>query len=240
MKAIPFPQANKVLKAPPSERSEILAAIEGAEAAGVDVSGMREKLDAAFPPEQEVWGGEVEDVPRCISCWEPSPEERARIAAGGLVWLWVVGTTHPPLVLDAAHPFDQKEPEASPVGGPPRGNVLARFPAQRDDIHDIAEEYAIVAIDTPPGVMLWGRVENRWFANPSGREVIRQLLARLAAPQALTLTPEEERTVHSARIGASHEVDTLLAIIDRLTGKRIEGAGRMLPMDRKKARPGVG
>jgi hypothetical protein len=30
------------------------------------------------------------------------------------------------------------------------------------------------------------------------------------------LTPEEERAVACARIGASHEVDTLLAIIDRL------------------------
>lgn len=53
--------------------------------------------------------------------------------------------------------------------------ILWRSPAQRDDFHDIAEEYALVAIDTPPGVMLWGRVGNRWFANPNPREALRQL-----------------------------------------------------------------
>lgn len=118
MKAIPFPQANKVLKAPSSERSRMLAAIESAEAAGVDVAGVREKLDAVFPPEKEVydlpvWGGEVGGAERCISCWEPSPQERALIAAGRPVWLWVVGATHPPLVLDAAHPFEQAASPAS-------------------------------------------------------------------------------------------------------------------------------
>lgn len=54
-------------------------------------------------------------------------------------------------------------------------NLLCRFPAQRDDFNDIAEEYALVEIDVPPGVMLWSRVENKWTANPSPREALRQL-----------------------------------------------------------------
>lgn len=80
MKAIPFPQANKVLKAPPGQEADVY--------------------------DLPVWGGEVEGIQRCISCWEPTPEERAAIAAGGPVWIWVVGHTHPPLVLDAASPFE--------------------------------------------------------------------------------------------------------------------------------------
>lgn len=150
MKAIPFPQANKVLKAPPSPRSEIQQRIDELKAQGSDVVALQERLDEQFPPEQEVydlhvWGGEVDGIPRCISCWEPSPEERALIAAGGPVWLWVVGHTHPPLVLDAASPFE---------------------PAEKVDL----------------------------------------------------LTPEERRSVEIARIASSLGDDTLLAIIDRLTG----------------------
>lgn len=118
MKATPFPQANKVLKAPPSRRAEIQQQIDDLAAAGIDVAEMQAKLDAALPREQEVYDlpvclGEVEGVPRCISRWEPSPEERAAIAAGGPVWLWVVGTTHPPLVLDAQSPFEERQESPS-------------------------------------------------------------------------------------------------------------------------------
>lgn len=264
MKAISFHQANKVLKAPPSQRQEYLETLDRAEEAGLDVTEYRARADELFPPEQEVydlpvWGGPVEGVERCISCWEPSPEERAAIAAGGPVWLWVVGATHPPLVLDAASPFEPKTSPLEQHDGPPADRILARLPAQRDDFHDIAEEYAIVAIDIPPGIMIWGRVENRWFANPSAREVVRQLLQAREADGArsgltinemrakdrlpplapadvklddrptvadsfqellarFTLAPEEEEAVRVARIGASHETETLLSIIDRMTG----------------------
>ena len=47
--------------------------------------------------------------------------------------------------------------ESLPETGPPEFNgkrVLHRLPAERDDFNDIAEEYAIVKIDVPPGVML--------------------------------------------------------------------------------------
>jgi hypothetical protein len=191
MKAISFPQANKVLKAPPSPRREVQALIDKLAAEGADMSEAQAKLDAALPPEREVydlpvWGGKVEDAERCIS-FEPQ------------------------------RPPDVHGVDGPPIDGPPTDRILARFPAQRDDLHDIAEEYVIVAIDTPPGIMLWGRVENRWFANPSGREVVRQLLGR-ARP---TLTQEEERTVRNARIAASPGDEILLAIIDRLTGREL-------------------
>jgi hypothetical protein len=53
--------------------------------------------------------GELEvftDGEHCISCWEPMPEERAAIAAGAPVWLWVhSGRTQPPVSLSTDHPF---------------------------------------------------------------------------------------------------------------------------------------
>ncbi len=42
-----------------------------------------------------------------ISKWEPSPEERAAIAAGGPVWLYVFGRGHPPVMLSGLSPFEE-------------------------------------------------------------------------------------------------------------------------------------
>lgn len=166
MKAIPFPQANKVLKAPPSPRQEIQALIDKLAANGADMSAEQAKLDAAMPADNEVhdlhvWGGVYDGAEHCISCWEPTPQDRAAVAAGGPVWLSVVGHTHPPLVLFAQNPFE----ESSSFGE----------------------------------------------AAPTVSESFRALLARL------TLTPEEERSVAAARVAASNKVESLLAIIDRLT-----------------------
>ncbi len=155
MRAMPFPQANKILKAPPSPRTEIQELIDKLAAGGVDMTAEQERLDAAFPPDQEVydlpvWSGLAGGTYRCISCWEPSEEERAAIAAGGPVWLWVAGHTHPPLVLDVASPFESAAPAV---------------------------------------------------ARPTVADSFRELLERV------TLRPEEERVVQSARI-------------DRLTGQK--------------------
>jgi hypothetical protein len=47
----------------------------------------------------------------CISCWQPTPEERERIAAGGPVWLTVVaGESQPPVAVSAESPFLQDAP----------------------------------------------------------------------------------------------------------------------------------
>ena len=40
------------------------------------------------------------DGVRCVSCWEPTPEERAAIAAGQPIYLYVFsGQTQPPVAL---------------------------------------------------------------------------------------------------------------------------------------------
>lgn len=70
-----FPQANLTLKAPPGQEEHVY--------------------------DLPVWT----DGEHCLSRWEPTPEERAAVAAGGPVWLWVVGSTHPPLCVSAANPF---------------------------------------------------------------------------------------------------------------------------------------
>lgn len=39
--------------------------------------------------------------PVLTSYWQPSPEERAEIAAGGLIKLSVLGLNHPPVWIDS-------------------------------------------------------------------------------------------------------------------------------------------
>lgn len=59
----------------------------------------------------------------------------------------------------------------------PEGSVLARFDCERDDIHDILEEYVVARISVPPGVMVWGRIGERWIPNANARPVVARLLA---------------------------------------------------------------
>ena len=40
-----------------------------------------------------------------ISCWRVTPEEIAEIAKTGVVWLHVLGATHPPLAVRGTGPF---------------------------------------------------------------------------------------------------------------------------------------
>ncbi len=50
-----------------------------------------------------------------VSCWEPSDEERARIAAGGPVWLWVHGGVQPPVSLTTTNPFGNDDSATADV-----------------------------------------------------------------------------------------------------------------------------
>ena len=75
MKAVGFPQANKTLTALPGQEAEVY--------------------------DLPVWS----DGNRCISCWQPTDEERAAIASGAPIWLWVIGSTHPPVAVEALNPF---------------------------------------------------------------------------------------------------------------------------------------
>ena len=55
------------------------------------------------------------DLPACrvpsptggviVSCWQPDDEERAQIAAGAPVWLWVHSSVQPPVSLSPRSPF---------------------------------------------------------------------------------------------------------------------------------------
>jgi hypothetical protein len=84
MKATIFPQANKILTAPPGQEDEVY--------------------------DLPVWS----DGDRCISCWQPTEEERAAIARGEPMWLWIVGDTHPPVAVEVGSPFDRVQP-APPI-----------------------------------------------------------------------------------------------------------------------------
>lgn len=76
MTPVRFPQANSVLTAP---------------------KGMEKECGELHT---------FRDGVNCISCWQPTEEERAAIAAGQPVWLIVVsGHTQPPVAVTAVSPF---------------------------------------------------------------------------------------------------------------------------------------
>ena len=63
-------------------------------------------LPVAFYPK-----GSVEDmsVDACLSCWEPTEEERKAIADGGDVWVWVMAPRHaqPPVAITGINPYKE-------------------------------------------------------------------------------------------------------------------------------------
>jgi len=76
MKPVNFPQANRVLKAP---------------------RGMEKECGDLHT---------FSDGVNCISCWQPTEEEIAAIAAGQPIYLLVVsGHTQPPVSVMATSPF---------------------------------------------------------------------------------------------------------------------------------------
>jgi hypothetical protein len=42
--------------------------------------------------------------PYMITAWEPTPAEIARIAAGAPIYLHILGTGHPPVMLEVGEP----------------------------------------------------------------------------------------------------------------------------------------
>lgn len=40
-----------------------------------------------------------------VSCWKLSFVERLKVLFFGKVWLYVIGNAHPPICVDAKHPF---------------------------------------------------------------------------------------------------------------------------------------
>lgn len=63
-------------------------------------------------------------------------------------------------------------------------DIVFRFsPSPIDNVtgyDDLAKEYIVTrCADADSGLIVWGRFDVRWIANPSGRPVIRELLRRL-------------------------------------------------------------
>jgi hypothetical protein len=45
-------------------------------------------------------GGETVKAPAMVTAWEPTPDELERINAGATIYLRVLGTAHPPVMLE--------------------------------------------------------------------------------------------------------------------------------------------
>jgi hypothetical protein len=63
-------------------------------------------------------------LPCLISCHQPTIEERAAILAGKPVWLWVIGSVMPPVLVTTDNPFRMEREHAQADGAEPRSNVI--------------------------------------------------------------------------------------------------------------------
>lgn len=43
-------------------------------------------------------------TPAMVSAWQPTPDELARLNAGASIHLWVLGTQHPPVLVEVGEP----------------------------------------------------------------------------------------------------------------------------------------
>ncbi len=80
-------------------------------------------------------------------------------------------------------PTEDTTPTSAPMGGFSDLEVLWRWVVPSDRYSskdrgygDICDEYAVVRVKSPTGIMLIGRHGDRWVANPSGRAVIVEFL----------------------------------------------------------------
>lgn len=81
MGPVPFPEQNKIFRAP---------------------EGMPNCVDLP------VWQGEAQDgSPVILSCWQPTREDIVRIAAGAPIWLGVYSRSLPPVCVTVTNPFDR-------------------------------------------------------------------------------------------------------------------------------------
>lgn len=55
-------------------------------------------------------GDSVESGHRMVSAWEPTPDEIERLAKGAMIYLTIIGTAHPPVILEVG-------PEDAGCGG---------------------------------------------------------------------------------------------------------------------------
>jgi hypothetical protein len=48
------------------------------------------------------------DTPVMVTAWEPTPDELAALNAGGTIYLRIVGTGHPPVMMWAEPPAERE------------------------------------------------------------------------------------------------------------------------------------
>ncbi len=83
--SVPFPEANRVLRAP-------------------------DPVKSAYDLQVRAWSDD-DGVPRLFSKWQLAPEEIAALQEnGGVLWLHLVGDTHPPVSIETWNPFDPPGP----------------------------------------------------------------------------------------------------------------------------------
>lgn len=54
--------------------------------------------------DEPITDAEVGPIPSMVSAWEPTPEEIEHVAAGGTIYLRVLGVAHPPVMIWAEPP----------------------------------------------------------------------------------------------------------------------------------------
>lgn len=147
MRATKFPQATRSLRPPP---------------------GMNE--DQCLPLYV------FQDGQHVISRWEPDEEDRARIATGEPVWLWITGITMPPAALTTTNPFGEQPP--IPVEKMPADVRIADLEHQVL-VATLAQQLAQAELNRIDPTK-WSAPEENTIAPESARAIFAWLRARAA------------------------------------------------------------
>ena len=51
------------------------------------------------------------DEEQLISMWQPDDDDIQRLRDGGAIWIYVVGQSHPPVMVTTQHPFEPPKKE---------------------------------------------------------------------------------------------------------------------------------
>ena len=136
------------------------------------------------------------DGQQCISCWQPSKDDIARIVEGGPVWLHVLsGVTQPPVLLSTEYPF-QISFNSSP-GDPIRNLVKPESTGLQATAFEIGDDFVQYACT----VEVWDystsprrHVATVRFSRPTGAVLI-------VAPEH---AKDDERVMRLARLTFEH------------------------------------
>lgn len=107
------------------------------------------------------------DTPAMVTAWHPTPDELARLNAGAAVHVRILGSAHPPMMVEVGEmPTEEK---TSPILGPITAEQFMALPIRsvmEDDAvaYFVSDDLIVSCVDEDGQGWMLGRLKNgHWF-----------------------------------------------------------------------------